>query len=57
MSLVRRGIVTLSLEDMAKMPTAVGTDNFRPFHAKSPVSVSSYGSRDAIKVGRPSATR
>lgn len=57
MPLIRRRVVTLTLEHMAQVPAAVATDDLRPLHAKRAVCVSGDGAGDAVEVGGPSAAR
>jgi len=52
-SLVGRRGIALSLENMAEMTSAIGTDNFGSCHSKRVVCVPSDGTGDAVKVGRP----
>ena len=42
---------------MSQVATTVGADNFGARHAQSTILVASDGSGDAVKVGRPAATR
>jgi hypothetical protein len=56
-ALISRSLIALTLEDMAKMTTAIGTDNLRPLHAKSIVHVSGHSPRNRVKVCRPSTAR
>ena len=49
--------VTLALEDVAEVATAVSADNLDAAHAESPVLVSDNGARDAVEVGWPTAAR
>ena len=56
-ALVRGRGVALALEDVAQVPTAVGTDDLGAPHAKGAVGVAGDGPRDAVKVRRPAAAR
>lgn len=53
--LVRRCRIALSFEDMAQVPTAIATHDFRPLHAESAVRVSRHRTWDGIKICRPAA--
>ena len=46
-----------AFENMAEMSAAAGADNLGPGHAKAPVLVPRNSTGNAVKVGRPSATR
>lgn len=56
-SLVGRCVEAFALENMAEMTAAVGAYNFRTQHAECAIFVSGNSSRDAVKVGGPTASR
>jgi hypothetical protein len=56
-ALISRGFVALTLEDMAKMTTAIGADNLRSLHAKRVVHMSGHSPRNGVEVCRPSTAR
>jgi hypothetical protein len=53
--LVRRCRVSLALEHMSQVASAVAANDLCPLHAESAVGVSGYGARHGVKEGRPSA--
>ena len=55
--LVRRGCVAFTLEDVAQMATAVGTDDLGADHAQGTVGVSRHRAGDGIEEGRPATAR
>lgn len=57
MTLVGGGIIALALENMSQVTTAVGADNLCSCHTESAVLMTDDGARDAVKIGRPAATR
>jgi len=54
MPLVRRRGVTLSLEDVSQVATAITTHNLRPRHPEGAVRVSRHSAGDTIEVCGPS---
>jgi len=56
MALVCGVIVTLALEDMSQVATAIAANNFGALHTKSPVSVPRDCAWHSIEEGRPTAT-
>jgi hypothetical protein len=57
MTLVSGSRISLSLENVTKMTTTVGTDNLSTLHAKGTVDMSSHSTRNGIKESRPAAAR
>lgn len=57
MPLIRRRVVTLTLEHMAQVPAAVSTDDLRPLHAERAVCMSGDGAGNAVEIGWPSTAR
>lgn len=57
MSLVGRSRVSLALEDMTQMTSAVAAHNLRPLHAEGGIRVPSHGSRNGVEESRPAAAR
>ncbi len=57
MSLVGRSTVSLALEDMSQMTTAVRAHDLCSRHAERAISVTSHSSRDVVEVCWPSAAR
>jgi hypothetical protein len=53
--LIRRCWVSLALEYMSQVTSAVAANDLCPLHAESAVGVSGYGARHGVKEGRPSA--
>ena len=54
MPFVGRGGIPLPLEDVTEVATAIRTDYFGADHAERAVLVAGDGTRDAVKVRRPS---
>jgi hypothetical protein len=52
-ALISGSLISFTLEYMAEMTAAVGTDNLRSLHAKGAINMSSDSTRDGIKVCRP----
>ena len=57
MPLVCRGVVSLALEHVSKMSTAVAANNLCPGHSERAVGVSRHGAWDVVEVCRPSTAR
>lgn len=57
MPLVGRRGVTLSLEDMAQVPSAIRTHNLGALHAKGRVRMSGYGAGNTVEIRGPAASR
>lgn len=55
MPLVRRRRVSLALEHMSQVASAVAANNLRPLHAESAVCVPCDGARDCVEESRPAA--
>jgi hypothetical protein len=56
-SLVSRRRVTLSLENVSQMSSAIAAHDLCPLHAKCAVGVSSYSTRNSVEEGGPTAAR
>lgn len=57
MTLVSRGRISLSLEDVTKVSTTVGANNLSTLHTKGTVDMSGHSTRNSIEKGRPTAAR
>jgi hypothetical protein len=57
MPFVRRCWVSLALEHMSQVASAVAANDLCPLHAESAVGVSGHGARNGVEEGGPSATR
>ena len=57
MPLVRRGRVSLSLENVSQMTSAVRAHDLRPLHTECAISVSCHSPRNVVEICRPAAAR
>lgn len=52
-TLIGRGRIPFTLEDMTKMASTVAAGNFRALHTKGAVHMSLYSTGNRVKIGRP----
>ena len=57
MSLVCRGWIAFSLENMTQMTPAIATYDFCPLHSRASICMASHSAGEAVKVRGPTASR